>query len=155
MTDQESNISLLFKSIEAEFEAYDRIDDKQRAEAKLSLLTSMIRDSKGLIKEFEREARVDGRPTDEIMAAKQRYVNQVNSYVARKKQAAADLKARTQQSTPPPPTSVTASAYTTPPISSEQQPLAQKQVQGVLTVPLRHMDVLISPDRPQRSTNTP
>lgn len=47
MTDQESNISLLFKSIEAEFEAYERIDDPKRAEAKLSLLTSMIRDSKG------------------------------------------------------------------------------------------------------------
>lgn len=47
MADQESNISLLFKSIEAEFEAYERIDDPKRAEAKLSLLTSMIRDSKG------------------------------------------------------------------------------------------------------------
>lgn len=47
MADQESNISLLFKSIEAEFEAYERIEDPKRAEAKLSLLTSMIRDSKG------------------------------------------------------------------------------------------------------------
>lgn len=52
MTDQESNISLLFKSIEAEFEAYERIDDPKRAEAKLSLLTSMIRDSKGCCYSF-------------------------------------------------------------------------------------------------------
>lgn len=85
-----------------------------------------------LIKEFEREARVDGRPTEEIVAAKQRYVNQVNSYVARKKQAAAELKAQATQSTPPQQQPATASAYATPPLSSDQQPTSQKQVQGML-----------------------
>lgn len=74
---------------------------------------------------------MDGRPTEEIVAAKQRYVNQVNSYVARKKQAAAELKSRTMQSTPTQQSTVTASAYATPPASSEQQPASQKQVQGV------------------------
>lgn len=53
-----------------------------------------------LIKEYEREARVDGRPTDEIQAAKQRYVSQVNSYVSRKKTAAAELKASMPQAYP-------------------------------------------------------
>lgn len=84
-----------------------------------------------LIKEFEREARVDGRPTEEIVVAKQRYVNQVNSYVARKKQAAAELKATVVQPVPQQ-SDVTASAYATPPASSDQQPVSQKQVQGIL-----------------------
>jgi hypothetical protein len=70
-----------------------------------------------LIKEYEREARVDGKPTEEIQAAKQRYVSQVNSYVARKKEAAAELKASTPQ------------AY--PSTSGQDHGQPQQQMQGV------------------------
>jgi hypothetical protein len=49
MSDQEGKISLLFKSIEAEFSAFERIEDAKRAESKLSLITSMIRDCKGCV----------------------------------------------------------------------------------------------------------
>jgi novel plant SNARE len=78
-----------------------------------------------LIKEYEREARVDGRPTEEIQAAKQRYVSQVNSYVARKKTAAADLKASIPQ------------AY--PSTSGQEQGQPQQQMQGVQQLlPTKH-----------------
>jgi hypothetical protein len=69
---------------------------------------------------------VDGRPTDEIQAAKQRYVNQVNSYVARKKTAAADLRANAAQ--PLGGAAASTSGYPGAPLSGEPQ--AQKQVQG-------------------------
>ena len=45
-----------------------------------------------VIKEYEREARVDGVPAQEVMATKQRYVSQVNQYVGRKKEADRGLK---------------------------------------------------------------
>ena len=47
-----------------------------------------------VIKEYEREARVDGLPAQEVLSTKQRYVSQVNTYVRRKKQADTDVKAR-------------------------------------------------------------
>lgn len=46
------------------------------------------------MKEYEREARVDGVPQAEILANKQNYVAQVNGYVRRKKDADQDLKAQ-------------------------------------------------------------
>jgi hypothetical protein len=49
MSDQEGKISLLFKSIENEFAAFERIEDTKRADSKLSLITSMIRDCKGCV----------------------------------------------------------------------------------------------------------
>lgn len=49
MSDQEGKISLLFKSIENEFSSFERIEDPRRAESKLSLITSMIRDCKGCV----------------------------------------------------------------------------------------------------------
>lgn len=54
MSDQEGKISLLFKSIENEFSAFQRMDDPKRAESKLSLITSMIRDCKGCVITFLR-----------------------------------------------------------------------------------------------------
>lgn len=84
-----------------------------------------------LIKEFEREARVDGRPTDEIQAAKQRYVSQVNSYVSRKKTAAADLKAAMPQAQP-----------STSGQAGNERGQMQQQAQGVLQPPLMVTDVV-------------
>ena len=46
------------------------------------------------VKEYEREARVDGVPQAEILANKQNYVAQVNGYVRRKKDADGDVKAQ-------------------------------------------------------------
>lgn len=52
MSDQEGKISLLFKSIENEFSVFERIEDPKKADSKLSLITSMIRDCKGCVITF-------------------------------------------------------------------------------------------------------
>jgi hypothetical protein len=52
------------------------------------------------VREYEREATVDGVPAAEVQATKQKFVAQVNSYVSRKKTADRDLKARLASATP-------------------------------------------------------
>lgn len=47
MSEQEAKISLMFKNIEAEFAAHDKINDVVKAESKLAHITEMIRDVKG------------------------------------------------------------------------------------------------------------
>ena len=46
MAEQEQRVNLLFRNIEDEFDAFDRLDDTSRAESKLRTITGMLRDCK-------------------------------------------------------------------------------------------------------------
>jgi hypothetical protein len=46
MTDQEQRVNLLFRNIENEFQAFERMEDVSRAESKLRTITGMLRDCK-------------------------------------------------------------------------------------------------------------
>jgi hypothetical protein len=46
MADQEQRVHLLFRNIENEFQAFERMENASRAEAKLRTITGMLRDCK-------------------------------------------------------------------------------------------------------------
>ena len=46
MVEQEQRVNLLFRNIEDEFSALERLDDTSRAESKLRTITGMLRDCK-------------------------------------------------------------------------------------------------------------
>eukprot|EP00879_Flechtneria_rotunda_P007130 GHRR01007482.1.p1 GENE.GHRR01007482.1~~GHRR01007482.1.p1 ORF type:complete len:286 (+),score=109.54 GHRR01007482.1:322-1179(+) len=85
-TDQEVQLDGLFGSLEAEFNSIKKTKDPGKVQQTLKEVTRKLKDAKSLIHEFEREARTDNMPARELADRKRRLVNQLNSYIALKKQ---------------------------------------------------------------------
>ncbi|KIY93081.1 putative plant SNARE 13, partial [Monoraphidium neglectum] len=84
-TEQEEKLEVIFSGLESAFKKIDKIKDDVKRQAALKDITSKLRDAKALIKEFEREARTDGMPARELADRKRTLVNELNSYIALKK----------------------------------------------------------------------
>ena len=86
-----------------------------------------------VIKEYEREARVDGVPQSEILATKQKYVAQVNAYVGRKKEADRGLQAQQAAQAAAMPVGSPDSGAANPfAVATSPQQQKQKQIRGAL-----------------------
>ncbi|KAI8473157.1 MAG: hypothetical protein J3K34DRAFT_361577, partial [Monoraphidium minutum] len=83
--EQEEKLDAIFSSLEGAFKKLDKIKDDAKRQAALKDITGKLRDAKALVKEFEREARIDGMPARELAERKRALVNELNSYIALKK----------------------------------------------------------------------
>eukprot|EP00882_Tetradesmus_deserticola_P013538 GHRQ01014374.1.p1 GENE.GHRQ01014374.1~~GHRQ01014374.1.p1 ORF type:complete len:295 (+),score=115.28 GHRQ01014374.1:1486-2370(+) len=85
-TDQEIRLDGLFGALEAEFGKLEKTRDLNKAQGLLKEVTKKLKDAKALIHEFEREARTDGMPAREMADRKRRLANELNRFIALKKQ---------------------------------------------------------------------
>lgn len=94
MAEQEAKVSLLFKQLESSYKQLEKINDDAKSEKKLKEIVDLIKDVKAAVKEYEREARVDGVDAAEIKATRAEMVNTVNKYVSMKKEYSSRSLAR-------------------------------------------------------------
>lgn len=93
-TEQEEKIEDLFHELTQLFKQLDLEKDNAKIQRLLKDVTSRLKDAKNIIKDFEREARTDGMPVAELAERKRELVNELNSYIAMKKDYGNTLEAR-------------------------------------------------------------
>ncbi|MED6147590.1 putative plant SNARE 11 [Stylosanthes scabra] len=86
-----------FRALSNGFQKLDKIKDSSRQSRQLEELTDKMRDSKRLIKEFDKEVKAlesnfDRETTKMLNDKKQSMIKELNSYVALKKQYASNLQ---------------------------------------------------------------
>eukprot|EP00958_Prasinococcus_capsulatus_P000085 scaffold3_cov389-Prasinococcus_capsulatus_cf.AAC.6 len=95
--EQEEELRLLFERLPQDFHAMEKEKDLERREAKLKHIAQEIKEGMRLVKDFEREARADGEPEEQIGKRKKTLVKELNAFIAQKKKASADLKERQEK----------------------------------------------------------
>uniref|UniRef100_A0A383WGN5 t-SNARE coiled-coil homology domain-containing protein n=1 Tax=Tetradesmus obliquus TaxID=3088 RepID=A0A383WGN5_TETOB len=85
-TDQEIRLDALFGAFELDFGKLEKARDPAKVQGLLKEVTKKLKDAKALIHEFEREARTDGMPAREMADRKRRAANELNRFIALKKQ---------------------------------------------------------------------
>ncbi|WIA38596.1 hypothetical protein OEZ86_001906 [Tetradesmus obliquus] len=85
-TDQEIRLDALFGALELDFGKLEKARDPAKVQGLLKEVTKKLKDAKALIHEFEREARTDGMPAREMADRKRRAANELNRFIALKKQ---------------------------------------------------------------------
>ncbi|MEW5303664.1 MAG: hypothetical protein WDW36_006335 [Sanguina aurantia] len=84
-TDQEERCEALFLELEKMFKKCDKFKKPDKIHAMLRDITNKLKEAKAFAKDFEREARADGMPAKELQDRKKVLVNQLNNYIATKK----------------------------------------------------------------------
>lgn len=82
--EQELQLEKLFHGLSAGFQKLDKLAGAKQA-ALLKDLTADMQEAKTLIREFEREARTDGMPANELNFRKKQYVQELNGFIGLKK----------------------------------------------------------------------
>eukprot|EP00210_Caulerpa_lentillifera_P003278 g3129.t1 len=101
-TEQEDRLQELFVEFKSQFKEFEKQTNLQKQEAIQKTLTEKIKDAKALIKEFEREARNDQMPAEELSERKSVLVNELNNYISIKKTQTQILNSRLQSSSDSP-----------------------------------------------------
>lgn len=94
-TEQEQQIAQLYGQVVGLFNQLDSNNDPAKEKEWLKEITSLLKDAKGLIKEFEMEARSDGMAARELAARKKELVEDLNHFIAMKKGFSDNQKNRT------------------------------------------------------------
>ncbi|KAG9153986.1 hypothetical protein Leryth_000501 [Lithospermum erythrorhizon] len=96
LAEMEGQISDIFRALSNGFQKMDKIKDLNRRSRQLEDLTDKMRESKRLIKEFDREIKesqykFDSETTKLLNEKKQSMIKELNSYVALKKRYASNI----------------------------------------------------------------
>lgn len=91
MNEDEDKLKTEFSSLTQRFEALDKLSNSKKRE-ELKGITSSLAECKRLIKDFEREARTDNVPPNELRERKNALVSELNKFVAKKKAAQSTLE---------------------------------------------------------------
>mmetsp|Transcript_5137 Transcript_5137/g.11178 ORF Transcript_5137/g.11178 Transcript_5137/m.11178 type:complete len:294 (+) Transcript_5137:264-1145(+) len=86
--DQEERLESLFKEISKDFRKINKAKNPDKLHQHVKDVTNRLKECKGLIKDFEREARVEGMPAAILANRKREMVNQLNAFIEMKKQVA-------------------------------------------------------------------
>ncbi|KAL0024874.1 hypothetical protein WJX79_009584 [Trebouxia sp. C0005] len=92
--EQEVKLEKLFGELQAGFKKMEGIADPNKQANILKDLTNKMQEAKSLIKEFEQEARTDNMPAAELTSRKKGLVQQLNEYIAKKKELGNDIAGR-------------------------------------------------------------
>lgn len=84
-TEHEERIEEIFGEVTGYFQKLDTIKDSVKQKEMLKDITSLLKDAKALIKEFELEARSDGMPAKELAQRRKVLVDDLNDFIALKK----------------------------------------------------------------------
>ncbi|EFN51513.1 hypothetical protein CHLNCDRAFT_55096 [Chlorella variabilis] len=82
--DQELQLERLFHGLSQGFQRLDKLPESKQ-HTLLKELTADMQEAKTLIREFEREARTDGMPANELNFRKKQYVQELNGFIGLKK----------------------------------------------------------------------
>ncbi|KAK9814311.1 hypothetical protein WJX72_003799 [[Myrmecia] bisecta] len=83
--EQEKQLDAVYADLKAGFKKLDTLTDTNKQNALLKDLTNKMQEAKTLIKEFEREARMDGMSATELGSRKKNLVQELNNYIGLKK----------------------------------------------------------------------
>eukprot|EP00884_Botryococcus_braunii_P012278 jgi/Botrbrau1/21050/Bobra.0144s0051.1 len=92
---EEDKLDELFADVRKLFKKVEGVDGK-KTDAVLKEIGTKLQEAKTLIKDFEREARADGMPADELAARKKGRVQELNALIQRKKDLASANEAHAQ-----------------------------------------------------------
>ncbi|DBB15041.1 hypothetical protein WJX82_006539 [Trebouxia sp. C0006] len=92
--EQEVKLEKLFGELQAGFKKMEGVADPNKQANILKDLTNKMQEAKSLIKEFEQEARTDNMPAAELTSRKKGLVQQLNEYIAKKKELGNDIAGR-------------------------------------------------------------
>ncbi|CAG9461308.1 unnamed protein product [Pedinophyceae sp. YPF-701] len=93
-TEQEEKLEDLYDELGKKFRAFEREQDAKQQEAIMLDVTQKLQQAKGLIKEFEREARLDGMAPQAVAERKKAMVGELNKYIMIKKTSQQALSAK-------------------------------------------------------------
>ncbi|KFM28365.1 putative plant SNARE 12 [Auxenochlorella protothecoides] len=83
--DQEVQLENLFKTLSDGFKKLDKLPEGSKRQSLLKELTAHMQEAKILIREFEREARLDGLSPEELAARRKQLVQELNGFIGLKK----------------------------------------------------------------------
>jgi SNARE protein len=92
--EQETRLEQLFSEMKAGFKKLDGVADINKQNNLLKDLTNKMQEAKTLIKDFEKEARMDGMSAVELAHRKKGLVQQLNEYIGMKKERAGGIAAK-------------------------------------------------------------
>ncbi|KXZ54711.1 hypothetical protein GPECTOR_4g779 [Gonium pectorale] len=87
-TEQEEQCERMFKELDKAFKKLHKTSKPEKLHQMTKDITNMLKEAKGLIKDFEREARADNWPPGLIAARKKLMAAQLNGFIAMKKEFA-------------------------------------------------------------------
>lgn len=85
-TEQEEKLEALFTNLSKVFKKLKKASNPDKIHGMLKEITAGLKEGKALIKEFEFEARADGMPAPILAERKRDLVNQINGFIAMKKE---------------------------------------------------------------------
>lgn len=93
--EQELQLERIFHSLSQGFQKLDKLSEAKQ-QAALKDLTAQMQEAKTLIREFEREARTDGMPANDLNFRKKAYVQELNGFIGLKKAYVGGAAARAE-----------------------------------------------------------
>ena len=91
--EQAEELRALYAELEKGFTKLDRVGSPEQQKRLLKQLTGKMAEAKRVIKEFEREARMEGMPQSELAKRKNGFVTELSQFMLLKKAAAARIAA--------------------------------------------------------------
>ena len=91
--EQAEELRALYAELEKGFTKLDRVGSPEQQKRLLKQLTGKMAEAKRVIKEFEREARMEGMPQSELAKRKNGFVTELSQFMLLKKAAAAKIAA--------------------------------------------------------------
>ncbi|KAG2491964.1 hypothetical protein HYH03_009695 [Edaphochlamys debaryana] len=87
-TEQEEQCQRIYKELDKAFKQLHKEKNPDKLHAKVKNITNKLKQAKELIKDFEREARADGVPANELAQRKKLLAAELNGFIAMKKEFA-------------------------------------------------------------------
>ncbi|GLI67196.1 hypothetical protein VaNZ11_011118 [Volvox africanus] len=87
-TEYEEQCDRIFKDLDRAFKKLHKTSKPEKIHAQIKDITSKLKEAKALIKEFEREARMEGIPPSELAARKKVMASELNGFIAMKNEFA-------------------------------------------------------------------
>ncbi|GIL53418.1 hypothetical protein Vafri_9009 [Volvox africanus] len=87
-TEYEEQCDRIFKDLDRAFKKLHKTSKPEKIHAQIKDITAKLKQAKALIKEFEREARTEGIPPNELAARKKVMASELNGFIAMKNEFA-------------------------------------------------------------------